>query len=323
MNMESMNFRDRWTFCDDYDCWCLEDLVYTPVPLVPECQRLSIFVPRALRRSDGTIPEAARRVSVVFENNAGGYMQMPNVWLGEPRCYARQYLEHGLIYVSAGCRGSNSRSAGGDPVGKAPATLVDLKTAIRFLRHHRAELPGDWDRIISCGWSAGGAMSCLLAVTGDNARFLPYLAENGAFPEESDAVFAAQIYCPIIDLEHADLAYEWMFREDRDGFTPFQTALSDALSRHYTAYFNALALRDPENGDLLTLTPDGRGGSGCGDGNDPGGVPGRIGPVAGCLDCRERRRPGRAGGALQSPYFPRHRGAEQPGETLSHPGRHL
>ena len=189
-------------------------------------------------------------------------MQMPNVWLGEPRCYARQYLEHGLIYVSAGCRGSNSRSAGGDPVGKAPATLVDLKTAIRFLRHHRAELPGDWDRIISCGWSAGGAMSCLLAVTGDNARFLPYLAENGAFPEESDAVFAAQIYCPIIDLEHADLAYEWMFREDRDGFTPFQTALSDALSRHYTAYFNALALRDPENGDLLTLMPDGRGGSG-------------------------------------------------------------
>jgi len=29
-------------------------------------------------------------------------------------------------------------------------------------------LPGDYDKIISIGWSAGGAMSSLLGVTGNN-----------------------------------------------------------------------------------------------------------------------------------------------------------
>ena len=77
-------------------------------------------------------------------------------------------------------------------------------------------LPGDWDRLISVGCSAGGAMSSLLGVSGDAPAFRPYLEENGAFSGESDRVFAAQIYCPIVDLEHADLAYEWMYRADKE-----------------------------------------------------------------------------------------------------------
>ena len=101
-------------------------------------------------------------------------------------------------------------------MGKAPVTLVDLKTAIRFLRHNRKALPGDLDRIISVGWSAGGAMSTLLGVTGDHPRYDRYLEEAGAFMDESDAVYASQIYCPIIDLEHADLAYEWCFGADAE-----------------------------------------------------------------------------------------------------------
>ena len=157
-------------------------------------------------------------------------------------------------------------------VGKSPITLVDLKTAIRFLRHNREVLPGDWDRIISVGWSAGGAMSSLLAVSGDNAAFNPYLEANGAFMEESDSVFAAQIYCPIVDLEHADLAYEWMYQAAKacenspagpaEVMSPFKEALSAELSRRYIAYFNSLGLRNPVTGEPLTLRPDGKSGSG-------------------------------------------------------------
>ncbi len=197
-------------------------------------------------------------------------MQMPHVWLGGPRCYARQYLDHGLIYVSAGCRGRESRDRDGRLV-KGPCSLVDLKTAIRFLRHNREVLPGDWDRIVSVGWSAGGAMSTLLAVTGDNENYIPCLEANGAFLGESDAVYAAQIYCPIVDLEHADLAYEWMFRADRENedspagpaevMTPFEQALSAVLARRYVAYFNGLGLRHPETGEPLRLNEDGRSGS--------------------------------------------------------------
>ena len=197
-------------------------------------------------------------------------MQMPHVWLDGPRCFAQQYLDHGLVYVTVGCRGRESRDANGRLI-KGPCALVDLKTAIRFLRHNREVLPGDWDRIISAGWSAGGAMSTLLAVTGDNENYIHYLKENGAFMEESDAIFAAQIYCPIVDLEHADIAYEWMFRADKENedspagpaevMTPFKEELSAVLANRYVAYFNSLQLRHPETGELLVLNEDGRRGN--------------------------------------------------------------
>ena len=89
--------------------------------------------------------------------------------------------------------------------------------------------------------------------------------------EESDAVFASQIYCPIIDLEHADLAYEWCFGADKtcenspagpaETMTPFKEALSRELSAQYIAYVNSLQLRHPQTGEALTLHPDGRSGS--------------------------------------------------------------
>ena len=265
-SMELAECRDQWTFDEKHNCWCLEDILYTPAARAPKFQQLSIFVPSALLNADGSVPEAAKSVPVVFANNAAGYMQMPHVWLDGPRCNAQQYLDHGLVYVTCGCRGRESRDEAGNLVGKGPSSLIDLKTAIRFLRHNRACLPGDWERIISVGWSAGGAMSSLLAVTGDNESFLPYLRENGAFLEESDAVFAAQIYCPIVDLEHADLAYEWMFRADKTSeegtMTPFQEALSAVLAKRYVEYFNALELKNPVSGEALRLNEDGRSGSG-------------------------------------------------------------
>ncbi|MCI7737594.1 MAG: hypothetical protein MSL26_10680 [Clostridiales bacterium] len=274
---ELADCRDKWTFDAQYGCWCLEDVLYTQKADVPKFQRLSIFVPEAYLNADGTPNPQGRcgrytgaTVPVVFENNSAGYMQMPHTWLGGPRCYAEQYLRHGLIYVTCGCRGRESRDAQGRPAGKAPITLVDLKTAIRFLRHNRAALPGDWSRIISVGWSAGGAMSSLLGVTGDHPAYDRYLEAAGAFMDESDAVFAAQIYCPIIDLEHADLAYEWMFHADKtcedspagpaETMTPFKEALSAELSARYADYVNALGLRHPRTGEPLTLYTGGRSG---------------------------------------------------------------
>lgn len=276
--MNLSDCRDRWIYNQKYDCWYLENLVYTQKAVMPEFQRLSIFVPKAYLNADGTVretgrvgPFTARTVPVVFENNASGYRQMPNTWLDGPRCCAGQYLEQGLVYVTCGCRGKDSVDAGGHMVGKSPATLVDFKTALRFLRHNRAALPGDWEKVISVGWSAGGAMSALLGVSGDHPAFDSYLKENGAFLEESDSVFAAQIYCPIIDLEHADMAYEWMFRADKtsedshsgpaETMTPFKEAVSQELFDQYITYFNSLNLRDPATGEALILNPDGRSGA--------------------------------------------------------------
>ncbi len=277
--MELADCKGAWTFDETYDCWCLEDILYTKKATTPKFQRLSIFVPKPYMKAAGETDPAgemngytAKTVPVIFENNSAGYMQMPHVWLDGPRCYAHPYLKQGYVYVSCGCRGHESRDAAGKLCGKSPATLVDLKTAIRFLRHNRASIPGDMEKMISAGWSAGGAMSALLAVTGNNERFASYLEENGAFMEESDAVYAAQIYCPIVDLENADLAYEWQFAADKENeaspageavvMTPFEEALSEKLKDAYITYFNGLKLVNPDNGELLFLREDGRSGSG-------------------------------------------------------------
>lgn len=276
--MELSDCKNDWFYDEKYECWCLEDILYTEKATTPKFQRLSIFVPGPYMKENGEIDPAGERngytaehAPVVFANNSAGYMQMPHMWLGGPRCNAVQYLEAGFVYVTCGNRGSESKDQNGAWCGKAPINLVDLKTALRFLRHNAASIPGDLEHIVSVGWSAGGAMSTLLGVTGNNENFVPYLEANGAFMEERDDVFASQIYCPIVDLEHADLAYEWMFAADKENeaspagpagvMTPFQEALSGKLKEKYIAYFNSLQLENPKDHTLLTLSEDGRGGS--------------------------------------------------------------
>jgi hypothetical protein len=277
--MDLLTCKDQWHFNRQYGCWCLENIVYTEAATNPEAQRLSVYVPGPYLSAPGEIAAdgamgrfTARTAPVIFENNSAGYRQMSNTPLGDHRDESAKYLARGMVYVSCGCRGRESVDANGRLCAKSPWTLVDLKTAIRFLRHNAAALPGDLNKMISVGWSAGGAMSALLGVTGDNTLYDAYLAENGAYLDESDAVLAAQIYCPITDLEHADTAYEWQYRADVENeatfsnpagtMTAFQRALSEKLSAQYIDYFNSLALCDPETGEGLRIDEDGRSGSG-------------------------------------------------------------
>lgn len=276
--LELEDVKDKWFFDEKYQVWCLEDVLYTLKATTPKFQRLSIFVPKEYMSQPGEIyldgeknGYTAKTAPVIFENNSAGYMQMPHTYLGGPRDEAGKYLQAGMVYVTCGNRGSESKNSNGEFCGKSPMNLVDLKTGIRFIRHNKDNIPGNMDKIISVGWSAGGAMSTLLAVTGNHKDYESYLQENGAFMEESDAVFAAQIYCPIVDLEHADLAYEWMFHEDkecedspagpREIMTPFKEELSKLLKKEYIEYFNSLKIKHPETGEVLLLEENGRSGS--------------------------------------------------------------
>ena len=44
--MELSDCKEKWIFDEKYECWCLEDILYTEKAKVPKFQRLSIFVPK-------------------------------------------------------------------------------------------------------------------------------------------------------------------------------------------------------------------------------------------------------------------------------------
>ncbi|MFD7993452.1 subtype B tannase [Streptomyces mexicanus] len=121
---------------------------------------------------------------------------------------AQLALVAGYVVVEPGARGRSLVDASGTYYGTAPAAIVDLKAAVRYLRFNQGRIPGDTDRIVSTGTSAGGALSALLGASGDSPLYDRYLKELGA-ADASDAIFATGAWCPITDLEHADGAYEW------------------------------------------------------------------------------------------------------------------
>ena len=86
-------------------------------------------------------------------------------------------LSRGYVVAAPGSRGRTLKDASGKFSGKAPAAVVDLKAAVRYLKFNDA------------------AMSALLGVSA------------GA----SDKIYAVSAYCPVINLENADAAYEWIF----------------------------------------------------------------------------------------------------------------
>ena len=117
-----------------------------------------------------------------------------------------------------------------------------------------------------------------MGATGDHPDYKPYLKQIGA-ANASDAIFAASCYCPITDLSHADMAYEWQFggltdrhrfepetdekgrvtlRDEAAPLTQEQIQLSAELSALFPQYLNSLSLRD-EAGQPLTLEADGSG----------------------------------------------------------------
>lgn len=255
----------EWNYQADGDCYCMEGLVYCDKPLDPEKQSMNIYVPAAYIRGESLTTRhgatyTAKTAPVVYYNDVGGYAECRPAPLTMRN---RRYLEDGYVLVSAGARGRQTVDENGESVGKSPAGLVDLKAGIRFLRRFADRLPGDMNKIVSVGTSAGGAMSSLLGVTGNNENYLPYLREIGA-AEERDDIFAAQCYCPIINLENADMAYEWMFGCKQiyrmfphmpvGVLSPAQKAISRDLVAQFPAYINSLSLG-------LTLSEDGRSGS--------------------------------------------------------------
>lgn len=274
-SMDLADYKDKWVYNEDYDCYSLEYVVYCENPVDPVKECMNIYVPAAYMNADGTINETgeingytAQSAPVIYKNGVGGYAEADASKISDK---TKEYLEQGYVFVSPASRGKETQSENGSYIGKSPAGLVDLKAGVRFLKANDKVMAGDANRIISIGTSAGGAMSALLGTTGNNEDYQVYLKEIGAVMDSTDNVYAAQVYCPITDLDHADLAYEWMYADlpdysndmigENGTATEFKQALSKEMSSAYAAYINGLGLKDPKTGETLTLSDDGKSGS--------------------------------------------------------------
>ncbi|MFE2219374.1 subtype B tannase [Streptomyces canus] len=163
-------------------------------------------------------------------------------------------LAAGYVVVEPGARGRGLKNSDGEYYGSAPAVIVDLKAAVRYVRSNKGRIPGNVDRIVSAGTSAGGAVSTLLGASGDSPIYDKHLKEIGA-ADTSDAIFAVGAWCPITDLEHADGAYEWNWGTNAlsTGKQVDQTVSKD-LGSQFAEYQAKLRLRGLKGSGFGTLT---------------------------------------------------------------------
>ncbi len=252
-----------------------EGIVYVAKP-TSDYEVLNFYVP------EGKFDD--KTTAIFMPNGIGGYMsakpQKPEIQNKKPNATLEALLR-GYVVASVGARGRTLKD-GEKFIGKAPAAIVDLKAAVRYLKFNDKFMPGDANKIISNGTSAGGAMSALLGVSANAKEYEPYLEELGA-ANADDQIYAASAYCPVTNLEHEDEAYEWMFgaldKFERIDFSSFdassfndrskkpqitgelnatQKQLSRELKSKFPAYLNSLNLKDAK-GHALSLDENGEG----------------------------------------------------------------
>ncbi len=252
-------------------------VLYVANPADEDYQSLNVSVPIQV---DGVAVDATN-APILFNITVGGYMSANNATGGmgarlpgaaagrgpggrpggppaggpggNSNVSSRQdlALAAGYVVVTPGARGRDNQAADGTYYGKAPAAIVDLKAAVRYIRRNDAVMPGNANWIVSTGCSAGGALSALLGTSGNSPLYDRYLEEIGA-ADVNDDIYASACFSPITDLEHADMSYEWMY-----GATPTRAGLVDQelsrqLKESYDEYQRTLGLEGRDGFGLLT-----------------------------------------------------------------------
>ena len=256
-----------------------EGIPYVNKPVEPEYQQINIYIPEAYFNGGSINGYSAATAPIFLPNPIGGYMPAKPGVPGERRHGDQQgadamqtALAKGYIVASPGARGRTS------PTGKAPAAIYDLKAAVRYLRHNDAAMPGDAEKIISNGTSAGGALSILLGASITDGDERKLFVEIMGAADARDDIYAVSAYCPISILEHADAAYEWEFNGVNDyekmditmldykverklvkgTLDAAEQRVSDELKAQFPAYVNSLGLKNAQ-GEPLALNADGSG----------------------------------------------------------------
>lgn len=123
-------------------------------------QRLDIYRPTAVR---GDKPPLPQKRPVLMYVHGGGWVVGSKHQQGQP-------LLHYLAQNGWVCADINYRLS---PKSRFPDSLIDVKTAIAWLKQNVHEYGGDANFIAICGGSAGGHLCALAALTANAAQFQP------------------------------------------------------------------------------------------------------------------------------------------------------
>ena len=265
-----------------YPCYGLMNVVYCAHPESARIQHLDIYVPteyvkEARDNGNGTFTltfdeEAVftnlngasytvNTAPIIYQNTIDGYKEGYSITLGTEtkgihlnadqsgKSIYGDYVQAGYIYVCVGSRGVDSE--GLESGGMAPDQIVDLKAGVRYLKANDAVLPGDANKIIAVGCSAGGSCAALLGVSGNAEVFLPCLEKIGAVMDATDDIYGARVQAPIANVDIADMAYEYLHSAEVNyhqmgpnggdkTFDDFQIALQRELIAAFEAYLTEL-----------------------------------------------------------------------------------
>jgi hypothetical protein len=221
------------------------NVVYAANPVDSSYESMNIFIPTSV---NGT---PVSDMPVMIEIGVGGYMSSKAA--SSPGTNGTYSMGKGYVVVEVGCRGRDNGSSG-DYYGVAPAAMVDLKAAVRFLRYNASTgaFTGDVNHIIDSGGSAGGALASLLGASGNSSLYDSYLAAIGAADAE-DNIFAVGAWSPITNLDNADGAYEEEYSSLDYSGSAVNSTVSGDLQTIFDSYQDGLGLVD-KRGSLGTLT---------------------------------------------------------------------
>ena len=241
-----------------------EYIPYVANPIDIDQQYMNIYVPEEYF-NNGTVNGYNTQTAPIFMPNAvGGYMpsqaMTPKVENGKPNSVVYA-LSRGYVVASPATRGRTNKASDGNFIGKAPAVIVDLQAATAYLHANDSTMPGNANRIITNGTSAGGAVSLLQGAAGNSSDFQPYLQALGAATAATN-VYAVSAYAPITNLDAADMAYEWSYNgitsSNKVSMNHDDVAYSNLLNEHFPDYVNNLQLHDSV-GRVLKLDKNGNG----------------------------------------------------------------
>ena len=240
-----------------------EKIVYVKNPIDTKYEVMNFYVPEAYYEGKSIGTYNKDNAPIFFPNMVGGYMPAEPGTPGTDRSGLNPNAEFvalskGYVVAEPGARGRTTQDANGKYTGKAPADIVDLKAAVRYLHFNDSVMPGDANKIISNGTSAGGALSALIGGSGNNTDYEPYLKEIGAANGKDD-IFPNEITRDILEeFDNEKLGYYFWHEKKYPRGSYFTTRGADEggeqehqKAQEYREYAEKLRFTHPKTSSLL------------------------------------------------------------------------